>query len=84
MSLEKIDEITEKAENWVKSQSTEKLKRIKKNSVEIKGNTFDEELQIKWTIIAVDNELYRRLQKEAKKTKEEVLKTKEEILSIFK
>ena len=84
MSLEKIDEITEKAENWVKSQSTEKLKRIKKNSVEIKGNTFDEELQIKWTIIAVDNELYRRLQKEVLKTKEEVLKTKEEILSIFK
>jgi hypothetical protein len=84
MSVEKINEITEKAENWVKSQSTGKLKRIKKNSVEIKGNTFDEELQIKWTIIAVDNELYRRLQEEVLKTKEEVLKTKEEILSIFK
>lgn len=84
MAVEKINEITEKAEDWAKSQSTEKLKMIKKNSVKIKGNTFDEELQIKWTINAVDNELYRRLQKEVLKTKEEVLKTKEEILSIFK
>jgi len=84
MSVEKINEITEKAENWAKSQSTEKLKRIKKNSVNIKGNTLDEELKIKWTIIAINNELYRRLQKEVLKTNEEVLKTKEEIVSIFK
>ena len=84
MSVEKINEITEKAENWVKSQSTEKLKRIKKNSVDIKGDTIDEELQIKWTIIAINNELYHRLQKDVLKTKEDVLKTKEEIVSIFK
>ena len=84
MSVEKINEITEKAENWAKSQSTEKLKRIKKYSVNIKGNTLDEELKIKWTIIAINNELYRRLQKEDLKTKAEVLKTKEELLSIFK
>jgi len=84
MSVEKINEITEKAENWAKSQSTEKLKRIKKISVNIKGNTLDEELQIKWTIIAINNELYHRLQKDVLKTKEDVLKTKEEIVSIFK
>ena len=84
MSVEEVDKIKEKAKVWAKSQSTEKLKRIKKISVNIKGNTLDEELQIKWTIIAINNELYRRLQKDVLKTSEEVLKTKEEIVSIFK
>jgi RPA family protein len=74
---EKISEIKDKAKNWAKSQSKEKLERIKQISKEIKGNTFDEELQIKWTINAIDIELYRR-------SNEEVLKTKEELLSIFK
>ena len=59
------------------SQSTKKLESIKKKSVRIMGNTFDEKLQIEWAINAVENELSRRLQ-------EEVLKTKEEIVSIFK
>jgi hypothetical protein len=77
MSVEKINEIKEKAKDWAKSQSTEKLEGIKKKSVRIMGNTFDEKLQIEWAINAVENELSRRLQ-------EEVLKTKEELLSIFK
>jgi uncharacterized protein YdaT len=77
MSVEKINEIKEKAKDWAKSQSTENLESIKKKSVRIMGNTFDEKLQIEWAINAVENELSRRLQ-------EEVLKTKEELLSIFK
>jgi hypothetical protein len=77
MSVEKINKIKEKAKDWAKSQSTEKLESIKKKSVRIMGNTFDEKLQIEWAINAVENELSRRLQ-------EEVLKTKEELLSIFK
>jgi len=77
MSAEKINKIKEKAKDWAKNQSTEKLESIKKKSVRIMGNTFDEKLQIEWAINAVENELSRRLQ-------EEVLKTKEELLSIFK
>jgi hypothetical protein len=77
MSVEKINEIKEKAKDWAKSQSTENLESIKKKSVRIMGNTFDEKLQIEWAINAVENELSRRLQ-------EDVLKTKEELLSIFK
>ena len=72
MSVEKINEITEKAENWAKSQSTEKLESIKKTSEKIVGNSFEEISQIEWTINAIDDELDRRRQEEVLKTKEEI------------
>ena len=74
---EETNKIKEKAAAWAKSQSTEKLVSIKKNSGQIRGDNFEEVSQIEWTIHAINNELDRRLQ-------EEVLKTKEEIISIFK
>jgi len=77
MSNEKTNKIKEKAKAWAKTQSTEKLESIMKNSGKIMGNNFEEISQIEWTIQAINNELNRRLQ-------EEVLKTKEEIISIFK
>jgi hypothetical protein len=77
MSAEKINEINVKAKDWAKSQSTEKLEKTIKNLGKINSyGSFDEELQIRWTIKAIENELSRRLQ-------EEIAKTREEILSIF-
>jgi hypothetical protein len=64
MFVEEVDKIKEKAKAWAKSQSKEKLERIKQISREILGNNFDESTQIEWTKKAINDELDRRLQEE--------------------
>jgi hypothetical protein len=78
MSSEKVNQIVKKAGKWAESQSTEKLEKTLKNLEKINSFTsFDEELQIKWTIKVIYNTLDGRM-------REEVRETAQEILDLFK